>query len=419
MKYRPSLTKKLNRRGVMWLGQTCNLRCHFCYFLDKITDESHPEHAFISLEKAQDMCRTLVETYGNNSVDIQGGEPTLYPHIFELVRFCHDIGLAPTLITNAQALAKRSIVEKYLEAGIRDFLVSLQGLGEVYDQIVGRPGAHRKQLQALDNLRDVGIPFRFNCVLSQPCLAQLQEIAELTVEKEAVVINFLVFNPFHDQRTGKRSDQNVPRYRQVEESLTPVLDLLEENNVEANVRYLPLCMLSERHRKLIYNFTQIPYDLHENDFASWSWTDLPSQRIAGKALSSPLPLGPRLKLGSLRQPLRRLALELPVVGQAMHGIKQKLELRWANGKPEDSREDLYQIEARNRSREYCGYRHPEPCMKCDLRTICDGFHGDYLDLYGHEEARPVQLGQEVKDPCHYVNDQAKLVHEDDLVWLEP
>ena len=33
-----------SRRGILWLGQTCNLRCQFCYFLDRIEDENHPEH---------------------------------------------------------------------------------------------------------------------------------------------------------------------------------------------------------------------------------------------------------------------------------------------------------------------------------------------------------------------------------------
>ena len=31
------------RRGVLWLGQTCNLRCHFCYFIERIQSKEHPD----------------------------------------------------------------------------------------------------------------------------------------------------------------------------------------------------------------------------------------------------------------------------------------------------------------------------------------------------------------------------------------
>ena len=36
---RESTTRRtLSKRGVLWLGQTCNLRCYFCYFLNRIAD---------------------------------------------------------------------------------------------------------------------------------------------------------------------------------------------------------------------------------------------------------------------------------------------------------------------------------------------------------------------------------------------
>ena len=89
-------TRTITRRGVMWLGQTCNIRCHFCYFLDRINSTDHPEHAFMTIEKAKRICSTLVDVYDNNAIDIQGGEPTLFRHINELVEHCRTIGLMPT-----------------------------------------------------------------------------------------------------------------------------------------------------------------------------------------------------------------------------------------------------------------------------------------------------------------------------------
>ena len=416
--YTSSHARVLTRRGILWLGQTCNLRCEFCYFLDRINNEHHPEHAFMELEKAKEICRILVEHYGNNSIDIQGGEPTLWSAIHELVAYCAEIGLSPTIITNAQALSQRAVVARYREAGLRDFLVSIQGLGATYDRIVRRDGAHERQMRALRNLQEEGIPFRFNTVLSRPVLPQVADIARLAVRTGAEVVNFLGFNPFNDQETGKRSARNVPRYHELREVLDEALDILVEAGVEGNVRYLPFCVVAPRHRSSVYDFPQIPYDLHENDFASWSWTDLPAQRMRDAALTPPLGLGPRLRLGPLRAPVRRVAARLPRVGAGLHEIKRRLEAAWAERASDTPIEERYQADARTRAREYTGYRHVDACLACDLQPVCDGLYADYVEIFGSAEVRPIVVGARVTDPQYYSRHQAKRVHPMDHAWLD-
>lgn len=420
--YVPTSARKLTRRGIAWLGLTCNLRCHFCYFLDRIENPAHPEHAFMSLEKAKEICRTLVDYYGNNSIDIQGGEPTLCPHIHELVEYCARIGLSPTLITNAVLLSDREEVARFKEAGIRDFLVSVQALGRTYDGIVRREGSHVQQMKALKNLQEIGVPFRFNTVLSKAALPQLLDISRLAADTGAGVVNFLGFNPFNDQQTGKRSLENVPAYDEIRKPLEEAMDYLVAGNVEVNVRYLPLCLVPERHRPNAYGFKQLPYDLHENDYASWSWTDLPAQRSASSELSPPFGLGRRLHLGRLRTPLRKLDRRWPKLGMGLHKIKQAFERAWAE-KRESSRDAAalelqYQEEAVVRAREYTGYRHVAGCKTCSLRSICDGVYADYADLFGLEDIRPVRPGETVTDPQHYTRQQYKVIHPLDRGWLE-
>jgi MoaA/NifB/PqqE/SkfB family radical SAM enzyme len=420
--YIETKARKVTRRGILWLGQTCNLRCHFCYFLDRITDDTHPEHGFMSLEKAKSICKILVEYYGNNSIDIQGGEPTLYPPIYELVEFCAEIGLSPTLITNAIALSKYENVVHYREAGIRDFLISVQGLGDVYDRIVGRPGGHVWQMKALDNLQKAGVPFRFNTVLSKMALPQLLDISKLAVETGAGTVNFLGFNPFNDQTTGKRSADNVPSYSEVRAPLAEAIAFLLEQNVEVNVRYLPQCLVPDEMRNTSYGFKQLPYDLHENDYASWSWTDLPAQRTAGMNLTPPFKLGKRLELGAIRAPLRSLDRSFPKLGKSLHRIKEGLERNWASNPDEHSDslklEILYQKDAEVRAKEYTGYHHVEACKNCSLSDICDGVYGDYAEIFGVEGLRPIQLDSAVSDVQFYTRQQHKVIHPLDRQWLE-
>lgn len=397
--------RSITRRGVLWLGQTCNLRCQFCYFIDRVAERSHPEHAFMALEKASAICRTLVECYGNNAVDLQGGEPTLYPGIFDLIDYCNRIGLAPTLITNALLLDNAELCQRYRDAGVRDFLISVQGLGDVHDLLVGCPGAHRRQMTALDHLQRIGIPFRFNVVMSKPAAPQLPDIARLAISSGARVVNFITFNPFADQANdGHRTGRSVPRYSVVAPFLTEAIDLLEDAGIEANVRYFPFCMVQERHRKNIYNFQQLSYDPHEWDFASWGWTGLQPQRIAQGRPSPPTALALPGVLGRFREPLKKLG-QSRLLGPLLYAAYSVVTR--ATGDRSDQ-STLHRQIARLHAKQYCGYRHADQCGSCSLRAICDGLHGDYVEFFTAEEAQPVKTDEAIVDPQFYADEQFKI-----------
>ena len=457
----------------MWLGQTCNLRCYFCYFLDKIETNSHPEHPFMELEKAKTACKTLVDYYGNNSIDIQGGEPTIWPGIYKLITYCSEIGLKPTLITNGIALSKVENAQRLKDAGVYDLLFSIQGLGDVYDEIVGFSGGSAKQIKALENLKSIGIPFRFNTVLSKPALPQLADIARIAIDSGARVMNFIAFNPFIDQADGgKRSAKNVATYTEIMQYLTPVLDTLDAAGLEVNVRYLPFCMFEERHRKFSQNFQQIVYDLHEWDAASEAWTSLPNLRQAALPLVAPIPLqdtvwSRRVRWlasasgeavegvdnGALKELmkkarqtakdlyLRRAGAQAPVAGEGAgipHAdadrssppvsgkIGQTLEKAWQFTREKIlDYEPLPEKEALNRearllmSKTVHPYVKLPPCKECSLSPICDGFHKDYGEMFGTDECKAIRLPVRVTDPKHYVKQQLKVVEEQEYGWALP
>ncbi len=407
-------TRTLNRRGVLWLGQTCNLRCYFCYFLNRIEDTSHPEHAFMPLEKVKEICHTLRYVYGNTAIDIQGGEPTIHPDVLEMIRYCREIGLYPTLITNGLVLAKKDKLREFQEAGVRDFLVSLHGIGDIHDEVVCRKGSYEKIIAAIENMRELGVPFRFNCTMSKPVVPILAEIAQKAVEYGALAVNYLAFNPFEDQETGIRTHDNVPRYSDIKPELTKAIDILEEHGIECNVRYLPLCMGEERHRKNFYNFQQLPYDHHEWDYNSWNWTGLQPQRMKGGDRVPPFFIGPFARWIMYRYPgVARRALQYPRLGRLGLVVQHALaRLAWSTvGKAR-----LYRDEGALRASHDANYRQFDACGECSMRNICDGFHSDYAELFGSDEAQPITDVPVAQDPLFYVRDHKKFVEPEDRDW---
>jgi len=407
--------RTLTRRGVLWLGQTCNLRCYFCYFLNRIADAHHPEHPFMSLEKSKEIFDTLRYYYGNNAIDIQGGEPTIHPDILEMIRYCDEIGLYPTLITNGLVLAKKEKLQEFKEAGIRDFLVSLHGIGDIHDEVVCRKGAYEKIIAAIENMVELDVPFRFNCTMSKPVVPILPEIAKKAVQYGANAVNFIAFNPFEDQETGIRTHDNVASYADIKEKLAEAMDILEEAGIECNVRYLALCMAEAKHRKNFYNFQQLPYDHHEWDYASWMWTGMQPQRMKGDTLNKPYKLGRVARRLYVSDPHKLIEVEekQPLKAKAFYTAQRMVA---GLGEVALGKDYWYRREAKLRAKMDLHYQHHEKCEQCALRNICDGFHGDYANFYGTDEAEPVTDIAPVDDPLYYIKHQEKVVEKEDASW---
>jgi pyruvate-formate lyase-activating enzyme len=411
-------TKKrvLTRRGVIWLGQTCNQRCYFCYFINRIEDHKHPEHAFMSLDKAKKICHTLRYFYGNTAIDIQGGEPTLYHGIKELVHYCREIGLYPTLITNGLMLAKPGLIEAYRDAGLRDFLVSLHGVGEIHNEVVRVKNAYSSIRNALTRMRDLRFPFRINCTMSKPVIPILAEVARHAVEYGADAVNYIAFNPFADQESGRRSADTVPCYSDVSGPLAEAMDLLEGAGIEVNVRYMPLCMARGKHLKHFYNFQQLPYDTHEWDFQSWTWSMSSPQMRKEGGLMPPFLIG-----GPYSRNLRngdalyiRDHYERSPVLQGFKFLGHRLATRIVQ--KTRGMDAIYRDEARYRAAHDCLYKYHDACDACAAKNICDGFHGDYAELFGTLEAQPIERGMPIDDPVYYIREQEKTVEKEDMSW---
>jgi len=420
------------RRGVMWLGQTCNMSCYFCYFAARIADKTHPEHAFMSLEKAKEICRIFREEYDFNSIDIQGGEPTIYKGIFELIDYCNEIGLKPTLITNLIALNNYKFCKKFKDHNVYDFLISLQAIGDVYDKIVDLKDGFKRQMEALDNIQKLGIPIRVNTVLSNEAVPQLKEICDIAVKYKARVVNFLGYNPTGDQ-DKTREESKVPHYKQIVQILEPLIDYLEDNDIEVNIRFFPYCVFSPKYRKNAQNQKQKVFDLHEWEVSSRIWIDADNQRREKEKLDK----RPNLQSAMDRYRLRNFRVDsivknivtkkndkefsepLPYQGKLDQMMKDyKPNFNDTLGHVEDlSKVDHYYMEMLNHVN-YLSYSNK--CKGCDVRPICDGIYSDFLKYFGDGGIEPIKnFGQKIYDPRVYIKDQMKVVEKEESSWALP
>lgn len=185
------------RRGVLWLGLHCNVRCEFCY--DDRLPASRKE--WVDVEGIRQALTKFRSFYDNDAVDFMGGEPTLHPDIIDIVAHCAQIGLRPTVITHGMRLADMTFAMRLRDAGLHDVLMSVHAVGDTLRAIHGRGRNNaQRQRQALENLRELAVPVRFNVTVVRKNLDELVDIAALAVETGSRVVNFLTFNPYFEWR---------------------------------------------------------------------------------------------------------------------------------------------------------------------------------------------------------------------------
>lgn len=342
----PDTKVRITRRGVLYVGFPCNMKCKFCYY------SYHESREWHSLDECKRDALLFREKFGNRYVDITGGEPTIYPHIFELLDYCNSIGLKPTIITNVQALASEDCVKQLSDLGINDFLCSVHALGNTYNDLVQSRHGWKNLTQGIENLNKYRIPWRANCTMTRLNMIQLNSIAQWVKERNARIVNFINFNPFEEWQTKMDIDFQA-RHREIGPYLRDALAFCDQIGLEANVRYFPFCHMRGHEEKCI-NFQQLSYDPHEWDFCSWyaPETRAPSDKLPGSA---------------------RIA--------------------------STSEEELHTFIAQVQKRSL--YVQEGGCERCSLQFICDGFTRQYHSRFGMKDAAPYD-GEFVTDSTIFI-----------------
>ena len=120
------------------LTARCNLRCVFC--LDgKILPR---QRQWVPLDRAKEELKRGWDA-GCRSMGLLGGEPTVYPHLFELLAYANELGFQRmSLYTNGLRLGDAAFCDRLVAAGVTRIGVSIHSHNATLeDQITCRAGS--------------------------------------------------------------------------------------------------------------------------------------------------------------------------------------------------------------------------------------------------------------------------------------
>ena len=344
--------RRMSRRTVIYPTFLCNLSCPFCYYRFM----QHKVHYNIeSLRATIDQWKH----YYIDSVDITGGEPTIYPDLRDLIAYLDSKGYGYTIITNG--LRRDAVDLAYEGERFLDFLVSVHGDEKTHNTMVGAK-VFDKLREFMDAVAEYG-SFRTNTVVTKVNMNKLDKLASLVLKYPIKISNLIMFNPHSG--TDWAYKQQVPfqcKYSEAAPHIKSYIDTLEASGVWVNVRYIPICVM-KGYEKHVTNFLQNIYEPYE-------WENLSQFKIT------------RDKVPELAKQLKGKAFGTNDLELVMNFYRRY-----------DIRKNIW----------------TSRCKQCSARLICDGIYPQYYNRFGDSELSPYD-GKLLLDPIHF--------RRADRRWLE-
>lgn len=171
------------------ITRRCPLHCRHC----RAAAASHTEDAL----STQDCIRILqsLADYHRCLVILTGGEPMARQDFYEILDAGRRAGLPMALATCGWYLDPQA-AQRLKQADLMSVSFSLDGANEqTHDAFRGSPGAFQTTLKAIQTARAADLPFQINTTITKLNLAQVDAIAQKSVDLGATCWNPFILVP--------------------------------------------------------------------------------------------------------------------------------------------------------------------------------------------------------------------------------
>lgn len=221
------------------LTNRCNLTCPVCFANANAAGYVHePTYEQVERELMQLLdCRPIPCT----CVQFSGGEPTLHPRWFDIVRRARELGMTNIqAATNGLKFADLEFAQRSQEAGMHSLYLQFDGLDErIYRRVRGAPLLEQK-LKAIENCRRTGMKVCLvPTVIRTENEDQVVKILDFAVEN-ADVVSAISYQPVCF--TGRISRRELEQKRYTLGHLAHAL--AEHTGAELERDFFPLSFMS-------------------------------------------------------------------------------------------------------------------------------------------------------------------------------
>ena len=159
-----------------WLtvNRACNFRCKWCY----AEGTNYNREDDMSLELAKKLVNFQAEL-GVEDVILIGGEPTLWPHLFEIIELISQKGMKSALVTNGLLLANEKYLQKLKASSIGGITLSLKSGNKDQHKEIAGSSEFDKVVKAVKSISELDIPTNVAVTINSLVFNNIDEIVKV------------------------------------------------------------------------------------------------------------------------------------------------------------------------------------------------------------------------------------------------
>ncbi|MDP1845156.1 MAG: radical SAM protein [Candidatus Moranbacteria bacterium] len=235
------------------ITRECDQECRFC---------SNPPSGWKDMSLAS--AKKLVDTYQKKGYDgliLTGGEPTKYPHLRDLIRYCSKKKIETKMITNAQKTADKKYLRSLAKAGLRHVHVSIYSHRPKIQAFLSKKEDSleniKKTLGHLSGMKEVRVDI--NITFNKYNADHLSSLVEFIIRNYPFVGHFSCNNLDPTSERARENTDTIPKFSDFEIELVRMAKILEKNKKTFRIERVPLCYMpgfehvSTETRKIVKN----------------------------------------------------------------------------------------------------------------------------------------------------------------------
>lgn len=212
----------------------CNNRCTFCATGTRTQFDGNLQRQKEILLKYR--------RHGVRLLDIDGGEPTLHPNLFELVSFARQAGFEKVNVTtNGRMASYEAFARQLVDCGVTSLLFSIHGhTAQIHAQNVGVAEAFDQTLAGVRHvvrLAPRGLELGANVTVTKSNFRYLPEMAQLVFDLGLRWYNIQFLTPF-----GRATRATSPDTQEAADVAMRVIDRFRDR-MKFQVINLPFCFM--------------------------------------------------------------------------------------------------------------------------------------------------------------------------------